>query len=217
MAEQKNHRHVESKRDEPTPWYGWPFVALGHLFWIWCLLILAEWLSPLWGEVTGEHAKILFLSQIDALNVELPGSVERLVVTLSQWMSQLMPMLTLEFQGALAFLTPYWHGLIYVSLSLTARILVLFYCYPLFLLACFLGAFDGLVVRQQRKAFVARESETAQYYSRKSIPVIVVGCSYVWLIVPGFIVLPATWILLPSAIMTGFLVRTVCGTYKKYV
>ncbi len=214
---ERNQNPPSVKRNEPTPWYGWPFVAIGHLFSIWCLLVGIEWLCPLWGEVTGEHARALFLSQLDALHVELPGSVERLVLLLSQWMNQLMPALTLEFTGFFAFLTPYWHGVVYVTLSLAARVLVLFYCYPLFLLACFLGLFDGLVVRQRRKAFVDRETETKHFYSRKLLPWVGMGSSYLWLIVPGFIVLPPTLLLLPGAILTGLLVRMVSATYKKYV
>lgn len=216
MSEQ-HPQTQQVKRDDPTPWYGWPFVALGHLFWIWCLLILIEWFAPLWGETTGLNAQRLFLQQLDNLHQEMPGSVDRLLAILADWMEHVAPILSIEFTGLFAFLTPYWHGVVYVTLSLLARIGILLFCYPLFLLVFFLGAFDGLVVRQRRVAFMARETETQHFYSRKGLPLFVIGLSYAWLLLPGIWSVSSFGLLLPGAILTGLLVRTAVATYKKYL
>lgn len=167
MSEQ-HPRTQQVRRDEPTPWYGWPFVAFGHLFWIWCLLILIEWFAPLWGETTGLNAQRLFLQQLDNLHQEMPGSVDRLLAILADWMEHVAPILSIEFTGLFAFLTPYWHGVVYVTLSLFARIGILLFCYPLFLLVFFLGAFDGLVVRQRRVAFMARDRNPTLLQSQRA-------------------------------------------------
>ncbi|MFM2588247.1 DUF4400 domain-containing protein [Vibrio sp. TBV020] len=216
MPEQ--HPRTQSvKKEEPTPWYGLPFVALGHLFWIWLLLIVIEWLAPFWGGVTGLNAQHLFLQQLENLHQEMPGSVDRLLAILASGMEYLVPILTIEFTGLFAFLTPYWHGVVYVTLSLFARIAILLFCYPLFLLVFFLGAFDGLVVRQRRVAFMDRETETKHFYSRKGLPWFVVGLSYAWLLLPGIWSISSFGLLLPGAILTGILVRTAFATYKKYL
>ena len=182
MADKTSNPPVERKL--PTPWYGLPFVALGHLFWIWIILIVLEWFAPLWGQSTGQHAQAL---------------------------------LSIEFDGVLSFATTYWHGVVYVTLALLARMAMLALSWPLFILACFLGAFDGLIARQRRTAFVGRETETAHYYARKALPVITALTGYVWLLLPGLWPLSPTWLLLPGAIMIGLLVRTSVASYKKYL
>ncbi|NOI26655.1 DUF4400 domain-containing protein [Vibrio mediterranei] len=214
-SSQPSTRQTQTQSESPTPWYGWPFVALSHLFWMWCLLLLMEWLWPWWQ--VGEHAKSLFFTQLDSLHTEVPGSTQRLTPFIMQWSEHIKPWVTMSFQGWLVFIEPYWQGAVYVTLSLAVRVLILFYCYPLFLLACFLGAFDGLVTRQRRVAFVARETETLHFYSRKLLPIIMIGLSYLWLFVPGLVVMPASWLLLPGAVCIGLLVRLVVASYKKYL
>ena len=210
------HSSVKPETQQtPTPWYGWPFVALGHLFWIWVLLVLIEWLCPWW--VVGEHARHLFWAQIYSFEASLPGSNDKLLPLISHYLTYAAPVLNLEFQGGFAFLAPYWQGVVFVTLSLLMRILVLVYCYPLFLLACFLGAFDGLVTRQRRVAFVARESETVHFYSRKTLPLLVIGLGYLWLALPGVMVMPASALLLPGCVFVGVFVRIACASYKKYL
>ncbi|EGQ8533374.1 DUF4400 domain-containing protein [Vibrio parahaemolyticus] len=202
---------------EPTPWYGLPFVALGHLFWIWVLLVIVEWASPLWGSVTGLHAKQVFLQGLASLNTEQPDIAGKLMQLLKSSMETLAPMLTAHFSGALAFFEPYWHGVVYVTLSLFARVALLLYSWPLFLLACFLGMLDGLIVRQRRTAFMGRETETRHFYSRKALPWAMIITGYVWLLVPGIWPVSPVWMLLPGVMLTGVLVRSTFASYKKYL
>ncbi len=203
---------------EPTPWYGLPFVGVGHLFWIWVMLIIVEWSSPWWGHsMVGNHAKQVFLDSLATLNSEQPDMAGKLMQLLKNSMTTLAPMLTLHFSGFLAFFEPYWHGVVYVTLSLFARVALLFYSWPLFLLASFLGMFDGLIMRQRRTAFVGRETETTHFYSRKALPWVVMGTGYVWLLVPGFWSVSPVWLLLPGVFLTGMLVRTAFASYKKYL
>lgn len=215
MAASSNPPVKNETREPPTPWYGWPFVALGHLFWIWLLLVLIEWLCPWW--IVGEHARSLFWAQIQSLDTHLPGSNDKLLPMVNHYLTYVTPALNIEFQGAFGFLKPYWQGVVFVTLSLLMRVLVLVYCYPLFLLACFLGAFDGLVIRQRRVAFVARESETTHFYSRKALPLLTIALGYVWLALPGVMPVPASVLLLPGAVLIGVLVRVACASYKKYL
>ena len=192
---------------EPLRWYQWPFAAIGHLLMIWVLLILMEWLCGLWGQEVGVHAKTILLLQLDALQADYPGVLARLLPWASDLILRFSGALSLTFTGMFSFLTPYWHGVVYVTLALMVRLSLLVFAYPMFLMAMFLGAFDGLVIRQRRIAFVARETETVHYYASKSLPWAIMGCSYLWLFVPGIIAVPPSLILIPGVIATGFLVK----------
>ena len=202
---------------EPLRWYQWPFAALGHLFTIWILLILFEWLGGWWGNTVGEHAKMTMLLQLDALQADFPEALNRLLPWLSTFMSQFSDALSLTFTGSFSALTPYWHGVVYVTLALLARIALLIFAYPLFLMAVCLGVFDGLVVRQQRIATIARETETVHYYTYRALPWAVMGCSYLWLFVPGIVHVPPSLILIPGVVTTGLLVQQAVASYKKYL
>ncbi|MEZ9025169.1 DUF4400 domain-containing protein [Vibrio sp. 10N.222.54.A1] len=205
------------KREEPTPWYGLPFVALGHLFWIWVLLILIEWVAPLWGQVTGQHAKTVLVEHITLLQSDQPHLAAKVMGLVNALSQRIETLLSIEFDGALAFANVYWHGVVYVTLALFVRVALLFFSWPLFLLASFLGAFDGLISRQRRTAFVGRETETTHYYARRAVSMTMIGAGYLWLFIPGVWPLSPTLVLLPAAGMTGLLVRTSVASYKKYL
>ena len=215
MADKTSNPPVERKR--PTPWYGLPFVALGHLFWIWIILVVLEWFAPLWGQSTRQHAKHIFITQMLTLQSEQPSLSASVLAIIHAFSQHAQALLSIEFDGALSFTTTYWHGVVYVTLALLARMAMLALSWPLFILACFLGAFDGLIARQRRTAFVGRETETAHYYARKALPVITALTGYVWLLLPGLWPLSPTWLLLPGAVMIGLLVRTSVASYKKYL
>ncbi|EGU41189.1 hypothetical protein VII00023_06152 [Vibrio ichthyoenteri ATCC 700023] len=204
-------------RSEPLRWYQWPFAALGHLMGIWVLLILFEWLGGIWGNEVGTHAKSTLLLQLDALQADYPGVLNRLLPWVSELILNFSDVLSLNFTGTFAFITPFWHGAVYVTLALMVRIALLFFAYPLFLMAMFLGAFDGLVARQRRIAFVARETETVHYYAYKSLPWVVMGCSYLWLFVPGIVAISPSLMLIPGVVATGILVQQTLASYKKYL
>ncbi len=208
-----NDEQKKDVRDEPTPWYGLPFVALGHLFWIWLGLIAFEWI----GFDVGVHAKRVFITELTLLQADHSQLYGRLMHWLAMGIKALTPLLTLSFDGAFAFLQVYWQGAVYVSLALFLRVLLLGFCWPLFLLAVFLGAFDGLVSRQRRTAFMGRETETLHYYSRKWLPMVVIATSYLWLFIPGVWAVSPMWMLLPGAALTGVLVRSSVASYKKYL
>lgn len=215
MADKTSNPPVERK--EPIPWYGLPFVAIGHLFWIWGGLILFEWFGPLWGVSIGVHAKTVFMTELALLKTDLPNVVERVMGLLAQCIDAIAPLLSMSFDGALAFVQVYWQGAVYVSLALFIRMALLFFCWPLFLLGAFLGAFDGLVARQRRTAFMGRETETTHYYSRKLLPYAVIVTSYLWLFLPGIWAVSPMWMLLPGAFLTGLLARSAVASYKKYL
>ncbi|GLO64058.1 hypothetical protein MACH09_45660 [Vibrio sp. MACH09] len=215
---------VQNKQDTqpkktPTPlkWYQWPFAAIGHLLGIWCLLILFEWTVFLWGASVGEHAKEILFTQLSLMQNDYPGILNRFLPHLAWIIEQCNSLLALEFHGFFSVLTPYWHGVVYVTLALLARIALLIYAYPLFILAMFLGMFDGLVVRQRRTAFVARETETVHFYVKKTLPWVVMGSGYLWLFIPGIIAVPPSLLLLPGAILTGLLVQNMFASYKKFL
>lgn len=215
MADKTSNPPVARK--EPTPWYGLPFVALGHLFWIWAGLILFEWFGPLWQASIGVHAKQVFMTELALLRTDQPGVVERVMHLLAWCIDAITPLLSISFDGIFTFAQIYWQGMVYVSLALFIRMALLCFCWPLFLLALFLGAFDGLVARQRRTAFMGRETETTHYYSRKLLPSVVIATSYLWLFLPGVWAVSPMWMLLPGAGLTGLLVRSVVASYKKYL
>ncbi|MFA0041271.1 hypothetical protein AB4425_05870, partial [Vibrio sp. 10N.261.51.A1] len=100
MAEKTPNPPV--KREEPTPWYGLPFVALGHLFWIWVLLILIEWFAPLWGQMTGQHAKTVLVEHITLLQSDQPHLAAKVMGLVNALSQRIETLLSIEFDGALA-------------------------------------------------------------------------------------------------------------------
>ncbi|WP_305840116.1 DUF4400 domain-containing protein [Photobacterium leiognathi] len=210
----------KSQPTTPTPktaWYWWPFLCIEYLFYSWCILLLAEWFGHYWGWTVGEHAKATFFSQLALLQDDFPQLTQQIidhVLIMFEWAAVLA---SIEFVGVFSAITPYWQGMVFVTLALIARIIMLISFYPLFLLALFMGLFDGLVVRQRRIAQLDREHVTVHYHSKRGLPWIVGGAGIVWLILPGLWPMHPLVVLLPCAMMSGVMMRIVIASYKKYL
>ncbi len=206
-------RPSEHKRAQPTPWYAWPFVALKHLLFIAASLIVIEW-SGVLGEV-GSHAHQRLIEQLESLLQSVNVS-DSLVQSITQLLMEGIPYLILDFEGVTQWLQPYWEGMVYVLLALGLRILMLVASYPLFLLTLVLALLDGLVVRQQRIARVARETETVHYYAKQLLPWVVMLGGYVWLWLPGVTSVPVRWVLVLNIVLCGCVVQKTMASYKKF-
>ena len=216
MAPRDNKQQAPVQKQK-TAWYWWPFLCVEYLLYSWCFLVLAEWFGHYWGWTVGEHAKATFFSQLALLQDDFPELTQHIIdqvliifTTAEQWAM-------IEFVGVFAPITPYWQGMVFVTLALIARMIMLVSFYPLFLLALFVGLFDGLIVRQRRIAQLDREHVTIHYHSKRGLPFIVGGAGVIWLILPGLWPMHPLVVLLPSAVISGVMMRIAVGSYKKYL
>ncbi|WP_394168075.1 DUF4400 domain-containing protein, partial [Photobacterium piscicola] len=72
-------------------------------------------------------------------------------------------------------------------------------------------------VRQRRIAQLDREHVTIHYHSKRGLPLIVGGAGVIWLILPGLWPMHPLVVLLPSAVISGVIMRITVGSYKKYL
>ena len=218
MPAQSKKKNQDTDKDvKKTPWYWLPFKGIESVFLIWLVLIIAEWFGPCWGWTVGKHAEETLLMQIALLDEDYPGLAQQVTHYILLIFEQCQALISLEFTGMFAGLTPYWQGTVYVSLALIARIVILIGFYPVFLLALFVGLFDGLVVRQRRIVHLERETVTVNYYSRRILPHTLFWAGSFWLIIPGLFPLHPVWMLLPSAIFSGVMMRVAVASYKKFL
>lgn len=216
-AQSKQKKQDTNKEVKHTPWYWLPFKGIEGILMIWLVLIIAEWCGPFWGWTVGQHAKDTLLIQVALLDGDHPGLAQQVTYYILRIFEQCQALIDVEFTGWFSGLTPYWQGVVYVSLALVARVVILMGFYPVFLLALFVGLFDGLVVRQRRIAHVERETVTVNYYSRRMLPHTLVWAGSLWLIIPGLFPLHPVWLLLPSAIVSGMMMRIAVSSYKKFL
>lgn len=104
---------------------------------------------------------------------------------------------------------------LYTVLTFLTRLLILTLTIPLFLMATFTGAVDGLVRRDLRRFGAGRES--GFIYHRAKMMVVPVGVAP-WVL---YLALPVSVspvvILLPCAVLLGGMVSVTVGSFKKYL
>ncbi len=109
----------------------------------------------------------------------------------------------------------YIEAALYVLITFIIRLLIIVLTSPLFILVTLVGITDGLVERDLRRFGVARESAFKYHYSKRAIgPVMIIG----WII---YLALPFSlhpnWILIPSAILFGLMIKVTAQNFKKYL
>ncbi|GIU42869.1 hypothetical protein TUM4438_10430 [Shewanella sairae] len=213
----KKDEPAQSKKSQPTPWYLWPFQCVEYFFYAWLLLIIVEWTGHLWGWTVGEHARSVFFAQLALLQDDFPGLTQEVINYVLLIFEKAQMITNIEFVGFFAPLAPFWEGAVFATIALIARLIILASFYQIFLLALFVGFFDGLVVRQRRIAHLDREHVTIYYHSKRLLSVSMLLSGLAWLVLPGLWVIHPIWILLPSAIGVGILSRVVVSHYKKYL
>ena len=217
QSNRNNSRTQTPDKPTKTPWYALPFKAIESLFWVWLALIVMEWSGPLWGWQVGAHAAEVLYAQIALFEQDYPNANRTLMGILLQLLNEVDGVISIEFTGFFAPAMAYWQGVVFTTLALITRLLMLFGFYPVFLLAMFVGGFDGLMVRQRRIAHFERESGTLNYYAKQLLGPLGFYASLIWLIIPGIWPLHPAWILLPFAVLMGLTVRMFTASYKKFL
>ncbi|MBL1422454.1 MAG: DUF4400 domain-containing protein [Alphaproteobacteria bacterium] len=215
---QPNRPRPQTPDKKPiTPWYWLPFKGLEILLWVWLTLVVLEWSSALWGWQVGIHAQDILYAQINLFEQDYPSANQTLMSILLQLLDEVDGMMSIQFTGFFAAVMPYWQGLVFSTLALLTRILMLLGFYPVFLLAMFVGGFDGLMVRQRRIAHFGRETVTMNYHAKLLLGPLGFYATLIWLIIPGIWPVHPAWILLPFAIVMGLTVRLFVASYKKFL
>ncbi|GLT19577.1 hypothetical protein GCM10007938_33590 [Vibrio zhanjiangensis] len=208
---------TEPKRSEHDSYSSpltWPLSAIFHTGIIWVLLVALEWSGYL--GPTGQHSRSTFIHLIESLESQ-PGA-QQWVFVLFQWiLDHARPLVEVSFVNGMSWLQPYWQGVVYVTLSLITRLLLLVMAMPLFMLVVILAFLDGLVVRQRRIAMVGRETETIHYYAKRLMPWAAALTGYLWLLLPGVYAVATQWLILPGVGLFGLMVHQSVASYKKFV
>ncbi|MCR4535538.1 DUF4400 domain-containing protein [Shewanella xiamenensis] len=213
--EQKNTQ--QRNKDTATPWYLLPFQCVEYLFYAWLLLVTLESLGHLWGWIVGEHAKTVFFAQLALLQDDFPELTQQIINQVLSIFDHAQILTSIEFIGFFASFKPYWDGMVFATIALLARVIMLGSFYPIFLLALFVGLFDGLVVRQRRIAHLDREHVTIHYHSKRLLQKFMLYTGLAWLVLPGLWPIHPIWLLLPSAVIVGVITRLMVSSYKKYL
>ncbi|RSD31724.1 DUF4400 domain-containing protein [Vibrio pectenicida] len=214
MPKTQRTEQPRTDRESQASALTWPLSALVHTALIWVLLIAVEWSGHL--GPAGQHSRTVFLDLIQSLESQ-PGA-QQWVFMLFQWiLEHARPLVEVSFINNMAWLQPYWESVVYVTLSLITRILLLVMALPLFVLVVVLAFLDGLIVRQRRIAMVGRETETIHYYAKRLMPWSAALTGYVWLLLPGFYPVGTQWLILPGLSLFGLMVHQSVASYKKFL
>ncbi|AEH16368.1 DUF4400 domain-containing protein [Shewanella sp. DC2-4] len=213
--ERKNTK--QQNEDTVTPWYLLPFQCIEYLFYAWLLLVLLESLGDLWGWTVGEHAKTVFFAQLTLLQDDFPELTQQIINQVLAIFDYAQILTSIEFIGVFTSFKPYWNGVVFATIALLARVIMLGSFYPIFLLALFVGLFDGLVVRQRRIAHLDREHVTIHYHSKRLLQKFMLYTGLAWLVLPGLWPIHPIWLLLPCAVIVGMITRLMVSSYKKYL
>jgi integrating conjugative element membrane protein (TIGR03747 family) len=113
------------------------------------------------------------------------------------------------------YVEDYGLAALYTVLTFLTRLLILTLSIPLFLMAAFTSAVDGLVRRDLRRFGAGRES--GFIYHRAKMLVVPVGVAP-WVV---YLALPVSvspvLILLPCAVVLGGVMSVAVGSFKKYL
>lgn len=207
----------QQNENTATSWYLLPFQCIGYLFYAWLLLVIVESLGDFWGWTVGEHAKTVFFAQLTLLQEDFPELTQQIINQILAIFDYAQILTSIEFIGSFAPFKSYWDGMVFATIALLARVIMLSSFYPIFLLALFVGLFDGLVVRQRRIAHLDREHVTIHYHSKRLLQKFMLYTGLAWLVLPGLWPIHPIWLLLPSAVIVGVITRLMVSSYKKYL
>lgn len=104
---------------------------------------------------------------------------------------------------------------LYIVLTFVVRLVVLVLATPLFLLAIFTGAVDGLIRRDLRKFGAGRESSFIYHRAKRTLTPLLVAPWLIYLALP--VSINPVLVLLPCAAVLGVAVAITAATFKKYL
>lgn len=109
----------------------------------------------------------------------------------------------------------YLQATVYVTIIFAIRVAILVLSVPLFIMVSVIGIVDGLVRRDLRRYGAGYESSFVYHHAKRYVKPAMYGPCMLYLAWPT-----AVWpnlLLLPSAIMLGFVLTVVTGAFKKYL
>lgn len=109
----------------------------------------------------------------------------------------------------------YLQATVYVTIIFAIRVAILMLSVPLFIMVSVIGIVDGLVRRDLRRYGAGYESSFVYHHAKRYVKPAMYGPCMLYLAWPT-----AVWpnlLLLPSAIMLGFVLTVVTGAFKKYL
>ncbi|WJV63485.1 TIGR03747 family integrating conjugative element membrane protein [Pectobacteriaceae bacterium CE70] len=109
----------------------------------------------------------------------------------------------------------YFQATVYVTIIFAIRVAILVLSIPLFIMVSVTGIVDGLVRRDLRRYGAGYESSFVYHHAKRYVKPAMYGPCMLYLAWPT-----AVWpnlLLLPSAIMLGFVLAVVTGAFKKYL
>ncbi|HDS1738571.1 TIGR03747 family integrating conjugative element membrane protein [Pseudomonas putida] len=214
---------------------------LGLLFASLLLSILLEFMGMLWfwPEQSWHHSHAMWLSELGWLSNHFKSSlliqepaqatakilerINDLVVVRSGW-AQSDNHLNLHsressLQGQLAHayfaVQDYLLAALFTVFTFVVRLTVLTLATPLFLLAVLTGMIDGLMRRDLRKFGAGRESSFVYHRAKRTLLPLMLCPWVIYLSLPCS--LNPNWVLLPCAVVLGFMVAITATTFKKYL
>ncbi|EDT2963656.1 TIGR03747 family integrating conjugative element membrane protein [Salmonella enterica subsp. enterica] len=211
----------------PLSWLGHITITLlGSLL----FSLVVEWagIAFFWPEAGAEHAHIMMRQELRWFSDEMTrsllmdnpvGKLEQ--VLLLAWQKAFidtgfMPWIeSLRHNPGSYWIDTYLKASVYIVLTFILRVFVLLLTIPLFILVTLVGIVDGLVRRDIRRFGCGYESGFIYHHAKRAnMPVFFLA----WII---YLSLPfsvnSCLILLPAALLFGFLVSITVGSFKKYL
>lgn len=120
-----------------------------------------------------------------------------------------------QFARAYLVLQDYLLAALFTVFTFVVRLAVLTVATPLFLLAVITGAVDGLMRRDLRKFSADRESSFVYHRAKRTLLPLMVSPWVIYLSLPTSV--NPIWVLLPCAVLLGWMVAITATTFKKYL
>lgn len=222
-----------STHPQPRKEPGFISSIIGTLLLSLLLSIIVEWvcMTWVWEEAGAEHSKAVMFQEFGWFSSEFQHSLiystpvafaEESIRFLHQWLlinTGVQSWLEQPGTGIGAIIYDYAgayvEAMFYVIIVFVIRLFIIILTSPLFLLAGFVGLVDGLVQRDLRKFGVGRESAFKYHHAKQSLTPIMLLAWILYLSIP-FSIHP-NFILIPAAVMFGFMIRMTASNFKKYL
>ncbi len=120
-----------------------------------------------------------------------------------------------QFAQTYVVMQEYLLAALFTVFTFVVRLTVLALAMPLFLLAVITGAVDGLMRRDLRKFSADRESSFVYHRAKRTVGPLMISPWVIYLSLPWS--LNPIWVLLPCAVLLGWMVAITAATFKKYL
>lgn len=182
----------------------------------------AMWVTELgWLSVHFKHS--LFVEEPAQATAKVLEHLNEWVVIRSGWaqsdtqLKMLSHEISVQGQFAQAYVAmqDYLLAALFTVFTFVVRLTVLILAMPLFLLAVITGAVDGLMRRDLRKFSADRESSFVYHRAKRTLLPLMVSPWVIYLSLPTSV--NPKWVLLPCAVLLGWMVAITATTFKKYL